>query len=187
MSVLGFTSKLSMALFAFSVVTMGAAHAFSETTKHDVSLTGIAESNPCKVDLPSTVELGDIDPNSGHLPYSNSNTPDSSTAQMYTIEISGCEAGQMAQVSVLGTPDEMDSTVLKNTAKTDAATNIAVAFWDNNGKNVVKLPINTGTTDKKNMGTTSRFIFQLGPVRTTSAAPTAGNVAVDAQVKIDYL
>jgi hypothetical protein len=37
------------------------------------------------------------------------------------------------------------------------------------------------------MGTTSRFIFQLGPVRTASAAPTAGNVLVDAQVKIDYL
>ncbi|HEX4501804.1 MAG TPA: hypothetical protein VH187_11725 [Scandinavium sp.] len=113
MSMLGFTSKISTAIFAFSVITMGAAHAFSETVKRDVSLTGIAESNPCKVDLPSTVELGNIDPNSGKLPYSNSNTPDSSTAQMYTIEISGCEAGQMAQVSILGTPDEMDATVLK--------------------------------------------------------------------------
>ncbi|HEX4503043.1 MAG TPA: fimbrial protein [Scandinavium sp.] len=180
-----------------SLLGVGVANAFETVESQDVHFSGDAEANPCKVTLPSTIDFGPV--NVYALPISTIDQPQSSTGQIQTVrvEFQGCMDNQMAQMSILGAEDTVDPTILANTATTDAAKYVGVAFWDATASvkgKYNRLDVNEEMSTSYNVGTSysgegasSGTLKLIACLVSSSYAPTPGNVSLSAQFKITYL
>lgn len=175
--------------FTAALLSAGTASAYTGSEVHELELSGSVESNPCKVVLPSTLAFGDVNVNSLQL----SSATTSADGHTYEIDFTECMADQMAQVSIIGTEDAKDSSILANGTDEGAATNVGVAFWDTTGATEAKLAVNSGVTKSANVGaaegegTAGKIILKATLVKPEDKVATAGTIQATAQVQINYL
>ncbi|HEX4501801.1 MAG TPA: fimbrial protein [Scandinavium sp.] len=182
-------NKTVMAIaLAASLLSVGSANAYVGLETHELAVSGNLISNPCAVNAPGFVDFGDV--NVETLPI----VPASGVPQgmkTYSIGFTGCNEGQMAQVSVSGTADSVDSALLGNTStEEDAATNVAVGFWQawGDGKQIAA---NSGLTDSHLVDDStydnSSLDLLVALVKPEDKAATLGEFKTRAQIKITYL
>jgi type 1 fimbria pilin len=177
---------MALALAA-SFMSVGSANAFVGSETHNVTISGNLISNPCVVNVSNLVDFGDI--NVETLPVI-SDIGVTGTTKTLDIHFQGCNSGQQAQVSLSGTADSADSTLLGNTSTEDAATNVAVGFWQEDGTDK-QLAVNAGSSNAHVVDGSSYdnsvMTFNVRLVKPENKAATIGAFTTRAQIKITYL
>lgn len=177
-----FFKKVTLAsLVAASALVGSMANASAEENSSIKALqvTGSISAPACVVEMPSnSVDLGS--PLMADL-----KTSDQAPAQLYTrtlrININECETIN-AEISVIGTADSTDNTILTNGATTNAAANVGIAMWNHADGAQYKL----GGTPIKATAPVNNLDFALVKSSATSTV-TAGDVSTTAQVKVTFL
>jgi type 1 fimbria pilin len=188
-----FIKIINCGLFATALLSSGIANAFTGSETHDLTLTGSVKGRECKANVPATIVF-DSKLNSDAIPFAKDIQMDGnfpSHAIEYEIDFTNC-TDKLAQLTIMGTPDEVDSTLLANSQAENAASNVAVAFLYTTGP---LFPINTTMADPVFIGdpvtpenqVTGKIIVRVLVVKPEDKPATAGVYSSVAQMKIDYL
>ncbi|MFP2515800.1 fimbrial protein [Buttiauxella agrestis] len=175
-----FFKKVTLAsLVAASALVGSMAHAEDDSNILNLAVSGSISAPACKVALnKSALELGS--PLMADLKTSDQE-PTQTSVRTLQVAITDCESIN-AEVSVLGTADATDSTILANGAATDAATNVGIAMWNHDDSTQYKLggdPIKT---------TVAIVGLDFGLVKSDATSTvTAGDVSTSAQIKVTFL
>lgn len=177
-------SKKFWALAPLALATMLSPHAFAgtpSTASMPFTLSGSVTGSVCQAEYPQTIVLGPVA--MGGVPLSTITKPSEAAAVTSTLSLTGCEAGQIYTVTLLGTGDAKDPNVLANVADDRPATDIGVAVFS--GMKALHVGSKTDAITVKEDGTSTMQIF-MAMVK-TSTSPSEGDVKVTGQLQIDYL
>lgn len=175
-----FFKKVTLAsLVAASALVGSMAHAEDDSSILNLAVSGSISAPACKIALSnSALDLGS--PLMADLKTSDQE-PTLTSVRTLQVAITECEAIN-AEVSVLGTADATDSTILANGAATDAATNVGIAMWNHDDSTQYKLggdPIKT---------TIAIVGLDFGLVKSDATSTvTAGDISTSAQIKVTFL
>ncbi|WP_336284403.1 fimbrial protein [Citrobacter arsenatis] len=151
----------------------------ADNNSQGVSITGQIHGGKCDVVVPATLELGEITP---EVMTTSDVTP--TKFQVFTIGLSNCLQGTSAAISILGTTDSIDTSILKNDAASPAG-NVGIAFWDIQKK---QIKVNQDLVTTGAFDNTTSINLLSGMVKVSnSTTVTPGNVSSSAQIKVDYL
>lgn len=181
---------LSLAM-AFSSLA-GVSHAAQEASVSDITLTGhVTDYAACEVSAPSSVTFDDISiydigtVESGK-PYKNN------PGAVYDITLSKCPAGQTVSVSILGTADAENSSLIALDDVPGSAQHVAVSFWDevlltqehllikaNSGSSLVHTTESSGS---------AHIPLYVAPTQTVSTQTViSGTISASTNVKVNFL
>jgi type 1 fimbria pilin len=163
------------------------AHAFTGQNDYNVDISGNLVGSACVIDIPEPIDLGSSIVTS-QLTFS-SEQPSSNQSQLPTVTVTQCQPDQQFSVHILGTADEDDTGVLKNSTDEGAAHYVGVGVWEmQGGYHLLKPNVSTSVAHTADDSGTTSFQLVFSAVRTSAAnEPTAGTISTMGQIKIDFL
>lgn len=157
----------------------------------DITFNGKVTASACTLKGidGGTESTGAIVTLSDVTPTSFSNAGGYAGMKDFTIDLKDCDITTIknASVSFIGTPDSLDSEILKNAAGTSPADGVGIAILENDG--ATKVSINGGDVSKKqalSQGDTSLKFKVAYKANAATPAVTAGNVSAKTFFDITY-
>lgn len=176
--------KVTLAtLVAASAFVSSMANASEDSTTLALQVSGTIDPTPCGVLLSKpALDLGSS-------LISDLKTSDQAPAEAGTrtlqIALTDCVLTSNAEITVNGTAATGDSSVLANTATTNAAANVGVGMWNTVDGNQVKVGGDPITVHPGDAAVTN-LNFALVKAD-ASGAVTAGDVVTTAQIVVSFL
>jgi type 1 fimbria pilin len=179
-----FYKKMTLAsLIAASALVSSMANAADDSDTLSLQVSGTINPAPCGLIVSKTA----LDLGSSLI--SDLKTSDQTPAEIGTrtlqVSLADCQPTTNVELRVLGASAVGDSTLLANSAATNAATNVGVGVWNKKDGSQVKIggdPIvlTPGSSTMTNLD------FALVKADATNAV-TAGDVTTTAQIKVTFL
>ncbi|MGN7790340.1 fimbrial protein [Enterobacter sp. 22452] len=183
------TKELSL----ISALGLSALLAFQTASAADRGLTqtltidGDIVGSGCTVSFPTSITFPETDisklVSSSAATYSNMVMP---SGTMPTIALSDCAAAQQFTVTLVGTADSDDASVLHNDATETPAEHVGMMMFLGSGEEELLKPGVASKPYTVNGDGEAGLSAWPGLVKTTDA-PAAGDVHISGQIRIDYL
>lgn len=179
-----FYKKMTLAsLLVASALVSSMANAADDSDTLALQVSGTINASACVLSMNKTA----LDLGSSLISdlATSDQTPAAIGVRTLQVYLENCTLTSNAELSVLGAVAEGDSTVLANTASSNAATNVGVGVWNKADGSQLKIggdPILL----VPGLATMTNLNFALVKAD-GSTAVTAGDVTTTAQIKVTFL